>query len=150
MTSASARGVRARRSRSSRSRTLRDTARNRASSRSSRREPTGGTVTLSLDDALRMAQAQSQTIEIARAGVVARRRAAACRRAASICRSSTRPPATAKTLASQFSSFARGDADRHGAKPVASQSFAPFTPQARGRDARADGDCQAAAAAASI
>ena len=65
----------------------------------------GATVTLSLDDALRMAQAQSPTIDVARSGVV---RASGTERQA---RSQFFPQLNAsitytKTLKSQFSSFA--------------------------------------------
>src|SRR3954470_12962263 len=66
-----------------------------------------GTVTLSLDDALRLVQTASQTIEVARAGVV---RATGGRIQA---RSQYLPQLNAsagytKTLKSQFSSFAGG------------------------------------------
>jgi outer membrane protein len=99
--------------------------------RASAQQPTPGrageTVRLSLDDALRMAQAQSHTIEIARTGVT---RANGQRMQA---RSQNLPQLNAtaaygRTLASQFSSFAATATPIDTApKPVASQSVcAPF------------------------
>ena len=87
---------------------------------------TGGTVQLSLDDALRMAQQQSQTIEIARAGV---NRAEGQRVQA---RSQQLPQLNAlagygRTLQSQFSGFASTAAPDTTPKPVASSSLCtPF------------------------
>src|SRR5262245_9158017 len=82
----------------------------------------GGSVRLSLDEALRIAQAQSHTIEIARAGVT---RANGQRMQA---RSQNLPQLNAsaaygRTLASQFSSFSATATPVDTApKPVASQS----------------------------
>jgi outer membrane protein TolC len=89
----------------------------------------GGTVALSLDDALKMAQAQSHTIEVARAGVT---RASGQR---SLARSQMMPQLNAsaaygRTLASQFSSFSATATPVDTApQPIASQSLCtPFIP----------------------
>lgn len=88
----------------------------------------GETITLSLDDALKIAQAQSYTIEIARAGVT---RASGQR---SLARSQMMPQLNAsaaygRTLASQFSSFSATATPVDTVKPIASQSLcAPFIP----------------------
>jgi outer membrane protein TolC len=86
----------------------------------------GGTVQLSLDDALRMAQQQSQTIDIARAGVG---RAEGLRTQA---RSQMLPQLNAqatygRTLQSQFSGFSSTTEPDTAPKPVASSSLCtPF------------------------
>jgi outer membrane protein TolC len=89
----------------------------------------GETVTLSLDEALKIAQAQSHTIEVARAGVT---RASGQR---SLARSQMMPQLNAsaaygRTLASQFSSFSATATPVDTApKPIASQSLCtPFIP----------------------
>ncbi|HVX38299.1 MAG TPA: TolC family protein [Gemmatimonadaceae bacterium] len=87
------------------------------------------TVTLSLDDALRMAATQSQTIEIARAGVT---RASGSRYQA---RSLYLPQLNGtagytKTLKSQFSSFASSAPKDTAPTPAASKSLCtPFIPE---------------------
>jgi outer membrane protein len=86
----------------------------------------GGTVTLSLDDALRIAQQQSQAIDIAKAGVS---RATGQRLQA---RSQAFPQLNAsagygRTLQSQFSGFAAAASTDTTPKPAASQSLCtPF------------------------
>jgi outer membrane protein TolC len=99
----------------------------RASAQQSAPQRTGNAVSLSLDDALKMAQARSHTIEIARSGVT---RATGQRSQA---RSQMLPQLNAtaaygRTLASQFSSFSATATPIDTApKPVASQSLcAPF------------------------
>jgi outer membrane protein TolC len=88
----------------------------------------GGTVTLSLDDALRIAQTQSQAIDIAKAGV---NRATGQRLQA---RSQVFPQLNAsvgygRTLQSQFSGFTATASPDTAPKPVASQSLCtPFVP----------------------
>ena len=68
-------------------------------------------VRLSLDDALRIAQAQSQPVDIARAGVTRADRTARASRAANISRSST-PPAAIRKHSS------RSSPDSPAARPV--------------------------------
>jgi len=88
----------------------------------------GGTVTLSLDDALRIAQTQSQAIDIAKAGV---NRATGQRLQA---RSQAFPQLNAsagygRTLQSQFSGFTATVAPDTAPKPIASQTLCtPFVP----------------------
>jgi len=102
-----------------------------------------GPVSLSLDDALRMAQTQSQTIEIARAGVT---RAAGQRTQV---RSQFMPQLNGtagytKTLKSQFSSFA-GSAPARDTTVVASSSLCtPFVPSTATPAERAAALAQAA------
>jgi outer membrane protein len=108
--------------------------------------PSGtATIRLSLDDALRLAQAQSQTVEIARAGVT---RATGQRAQA---RSQYLPQLNGtagytKTLKSQFSSLAASPKpDTVVAPVVASQSLcAPFVPSNATPEARAAALAQAA------
>ena len=103
----------------------------------------GGPVSLSLDDALRMAQTQSQTIEIARAGVT---RASGQRTQV---RSQFLPQLNGtagytKTLKSQFSSFA-GSAPARDTAVVASSSLCtPFVPSTATPAERAAALAQAA------
>ena len=115
----------------------------RASAQQQPRRRRPPTVRLSLDDALRIAQAQSQTIEIARAGVTRAQRAAAQARSQYLPQLNA-SAGYSRTLASQFSSFAR--ACRYDAAPSVAR-----TPRHRReptqRGARAVGDCQAAVAA---
>jgi outer membrane protein TolC len=88
----------------------------------------GGTVALSLDDALRIAQTQSQAIDIAKAGV---NRATGQRLQA---RSQAFPQLSAsagygRTLQSQFSGFTATVAPDTAPKPIASQTLCtPFVP----------------------
>jgi outer membrane protein TolC len=96
----------------------------------SAQQRSGGTVTLSLDEALRMAQTQSQAIDIAKAGV---NRATGQRLQA---RSQYFPQLSAsagygRTLQSQFSGFASAAATPPDTtpQPVASQTLCtPFVP----------------------
>ena len=95
----------------------------------SAQQRSGGTVTLSLDDALRIAQTQSQAIDIAKAGV---NRATGQRLQA---RSQAFPQLSAsagygRTLESQFSAFASAAATPDTTpQPVASRSLCtPFVP----------------------
>jgi len=102
-----------------------------------------GPVSLSLDDALRLAQTQSQTIEIARSGVT---RATGQR---TLVRSQFLPQLNGtagytKTLKSQFSSFA-GSAPARDTTVVASQSLCtPFVPSTATAAERAAAIAQAA------
>ncbi len=102
------------------------------------------TLTLSLDDALRMAQTQSQTIEIARSGVT---RATGGRYQA---RSQYLPQLNGtagytKTLKSQFSSFASSAPADTAPQPVASKSLCtPFIPDNATPQERAAALAQAA------
>jgi len=94
----------------------------------SAQQRSGGTVTLSLDEALRMAQTQSQAIDIAKAGVT---RATGQRLQA---RSQAFPQLNAsagygRTLESQFSGFAAAATPDTTPQPVASRSLCtPFVP----------------------
>jgi outer membrane protein len=99
-----------------------------AGNASAQQQRSGGTVTLSLDEALRIAQTQSQAIDIAKAGV---NRATGQRLQA---RSQLFPQLSAsagygRTLESQFSGFAAAATPDTTPKPVASQTLCtPFVP----------------------
>src|SRR5579884_2200360 len=113
-------------------------------------QTTGATIRLSLDDALRLAQAQSQSVEIARAGVV---RASGQQIQA---RAQYLPQLNGalgynRTLASQFSSFATAAAPRDTTAPVLSSICAPnipanATPEQRAAALAQAATCQSSAA----
>src|SRR6185437_869466 len=115
-----------------------------ASSLARAQQPTSGaTIRLSLDDALRLAQSQSQSVEVARAGVV---RASGQQLQA---RSQYLPQLSGvagynRTLASQFSGFAAAPAARDSTKPVLSSICAPNIPANATPDQRAAALAQAA------
>ena len=103
----------------------------------------GAQVRLSLDDALRIAQTQSQTIEVARAGVT---RATGQRVQA---RSQYLPQLNGtagytKTLKSQFSGFASGGGTDTTATPTTQSLCTPFVPSTASPEARAAALAQAA------
>lgn len=105
---------------------------------------TGGAIALSLDDALRIAQQRSQTIDVARAGVG---RAEGQRTQS---RSQLLPQLSAqagytRTLATQFSSFADAAPVDTAPKPIASNSLCtPFVPATATAAERAAAIAQAA------
>ncbi|MEO6879016.1 MAG: TolC family protein [Gemmatimonadaceae bacterium] len=120
-----------------------------AAPRADAQQPAAGTVRLSLDDALRMAQAQSPTIDIARSGVM---RANGQRYQA---RSQYLPQLTGtagytKTLKSQFSSFSGAPAPDTVVVPTTQSLCTPFlasnaTPEQRAASLAQAASCQAAA-----
>ncbi len=120
-----------------------------AASSAGAQQPTAGAVRLSLDDALRMAQAQSPTIDIARSGVT---RANGQRYQA---RSQYLPQLTGtagytKTLKSQFSSLSAAPARDTVVVPTTQSLCTPFlpsnaTPEQRAASLAQAASCQAAA-----
>jgi outer membrane protein TolC len=89
----------------------------------------GAVVQLSLDDALRLAQAQSQTVEIARAGVT-RATGTALQARSQMLPQLNASAGYGRTLQSQFSGFSASAAPDTTPKPVASRSLCtPFIPE---------------------
>src|SRR5215470_5229275 len=90
--------------------------------------PAGAVVQLSLDDALRLAQAQSQTVEIARAGLT-RANGQALQARSQMLPQLNAQAGYGRTLQSQFAGFSASPAPDTTPKPVASKSLCtPFIP----------------------
>jgi outer membrane protein TolC len=104
----------------------------------------GGTIQLSLDDALRLAQVQSQTIEVARAGV-GRAEGQRIQSRSQMLPQLNAQAGYSRTLQSQFSGFASAAPADTAPKPVASSTLCtPFIPATATAADRAAAIAQAA------